>query len=156
MCFFGDKKKILFYDVEMDHWNYIIMPQHYSNFEFNYYAAAASLPNGDILITGGGASKTVFKISLKNQKIQITLLKSLNHSRKEHAAVYLNHRVFVMGGYNSESKEMLKSCEMYNPESDTWKIMASLNRVKCAFAATSANDRYIYAFGGFDGVRRLD
>lgn len=31
--------------------------------EYNYYAAAVSLPNGDIIISGGGVSKNVMLVS---------------------------------------------------------------------------------------------
>jgi hypothetical protein len=36
--------------------------------------------------------------------------------RKEHAVVYINNKVYALGGFNSISKEMLDTCEEYNIE----------------------------------------
>jgi kelch-like protein 10 len=48
--------------------------------------------------------------------------------RKEHAAVYLDGQVYVIGGYDGLSKTMLASCERYNFETDEWKMIELLNR----------------------------
>ena len=38
--------------------------------------------------------------------------------RKEHGTVYLQNRVYALGGYNSTSKQMLDSVEYYDFEKE--------------------------------------
>lgn len=76
--------------------------------------------------------------------------------RKEHAAVYLAGYVYVIGGFDGTQNLFMKTCERYNMERDKWKQVASLNTARCAFSASPINARFIYIFGGYDGLRRLD
>ena len=50
---------------------------------------------------------------------------------------------------------MLKSCECYNINTNQWKYIPEMSKSKCAFAATTVLDQYIYVIGGFDGKERL-
>ena len=54
ICFFGDRNKILIYELDKDRWKMFFCKS--TNLEFNYYSAAVSLPNGDAILTGGGDS----------------------------------------------------------------------------------------------------
>jgi kelch-like protein 10 len=72
---------------------------------------------------------------------------SLALPRKDH--------VYVLGGYDQQSKLMLKSCERYSLCHDVWEAIADMTEAKCAFAAASDGLSNIYIFGGFDGKRRL-
>ena len=65
--------------------------------EYNYYAAAVSLPSGDIIITGGGVSKNTMLIS-PSKGFTSQALKSMYFPRKEHACVYLDGFVYAIGG----------------------------------------------------------
>jgi hypothetical protein len=58
------------------------------------------LPTGDILMTGGGISNAVFLITFKKRFI-IMNKRPMAIPRKEHSAVVLNNKVYVLGGYNS-------------------------------------------------------
>lgn len=58
ITFFGDKNKIMLYDIDKNKWELKTLRS--TQYEFNYYAAAVTLPNGDALITGGGSSSCVF------------------------------------------------------------------------------------------------
>jgi len=42
----------------------------------------------------------------------------------------------VVGGYNSEKKKMVDSCEFYDFKSDRWQLTAKISTPKCAFAST--------------------
>ena len=64
ICFFGDTNKILIFDTQSEQWQ--IKTINKPNYEFLYYSAAVTLPNGDALITGGGSSVTVYQFL--NQK----------------------------------------------------------------------------------------
>ncbi|CAD8162651.1 unnamed protein product [Paramecium pentaurelia] len=153
ICFFGDKHKILIYNIENNEWTYKQMPN--NTLEYNYYAAAVSLPSGDIIITGGGVSRNTMLIS-PSKGFQSQALKSMYFPRKEHACVYLDGFVYAIGGYDGSAKQMLSCCEKYSLVSDEWKIIDPLQKQKCAFAAAAAINKFIYVFGGFDGRERLN
>ncbi|CAD8167625.1 unnamed protein product [Paramecium octaurelia] len=153
ICFFGDKHKILIYNIENNEWTYKQMPN--NTLEYNYYAAAVSLPSGDIIITGGGVSRNTMSIS-PSKGFQSQALKSMYFPRKEHACVYLDGFVYAIGGYDGSAKQMLSCCEKYSLVSDEWKIIDPLQKQKCAFAAAAAINKFIYVFGGFDGRERLN
>ncbi|CAD8161521.1 unnamed protein product [Paramecium pentaurelia] len=151
ICYFGEKHKILIYNIEKNDWQYRQMSN--NTFDYNYYAAAASLPNGDIIITGGGVSRNAMLIS-PSKGFQQQALKSMYYPRKEHACVYLDGFVYAIGGYDGTTKQMLSCCEKYSLVTDEWKMIDPLQKQKCAFAAATALNKYIYVFGGFDGRDR--
>mmetsp|Transcript_35370 Transcript_35370/g.31840 ORF Transcript_35370/g.31840 Transcript_35370/m.31840 type:complete len:125 (+) Transcript_35370:508-882(+) len=94
ICYFGEKNKVLSYNIEKDDWKLSHLPlgQHY---EFNYYSSAVTLPNGNVLITGGGISNSVCEVNLVSQGrnnppgVEINLRAPMNQTRKEHASVLL-------------------------------------------------------------------
>ena len=51
---------------------------------------------------------------------------------------------------------MLSSCERYNIKKGKWNYVATMCKNKCAFAATEVNNEFIYTFGGFNGLDRLN
>ena len=56
ICFFGDKNKIMCFDINAQKWE---LTNYYGDHEFKYYAAAVSIPDGSVLIVGGGSSNIV-------------------------------------------------------------------------------------------------
>ncbi|CAD8075185.1 unnamed protein product [Paramecium primaurelia] len=151
ICYFGEKHKILIYNIEKNDWQFRQMPN--NTFDYKYYAAAASLPNGDIIITGGGVSRNAMLIS-PSKGFQQQALKSMYYPRKEHACVYLDGYIYTIGGYDGTTKQMLSCCEKYSLVADEWKMIDPLQKQKCAFAAATSLNKYIYVFGGFDGRER--
>lgn len=154
--FFGEKNKILTYNIEKDEWDLHVMPNNniMNKFEFSYYSSATTLPNGKIVITGGGISNAVYEISIPNFKIQ--LKKPMKQTRKEHGSVYVNKAVYVLGGYDTFSSNFLSTCEKFNPDKNEWTFIKNMNIAKCAFAVTAVNNKYIFTFGGYDGKERLN
>ena len=68
LCFFGDTNKVIVLDLHDETWQ--IKTINKPNYEFLYYAAAVTLPNGDALITGGGSSQTVYQfLTQKNDLV---------------------------------------------------------------------------------------
>lgn len=61
LCFFGDKNKIMTYEVDKSKWELKKLDNR--SFEFNYYSAAVTLPTGEALVTGGGSSASVYLYS---------------------------------------------------------------------------------------------
>jgi len=165
ICFFGEKNKILIYGVERDEW--VLTHLSFGEIhEFNYYSSAATLPSGNILITGGGISNAVYQISFTNApggpsyKFQpqpkITQKPSMGQSRKEHASVFLQDSVYVLGGYDGMMNSFLSSCERFDLETNEWVPVANMLVPKCAFGATTLSNRYIFTLGGYDGNDRLN
>lgn len=110
LCFFGDTNKIMIFDIESQTW--AVRTLQNPNYEFLYYAAAVTLPNGDALITGGGSSTTVYQyVCEKDELIQ---KKPMSQMRKEHSAVICDNIVYVMGGYDGIQNVFLNSCESFN------------------------------------------
>ena len=56
ICFFGDRNKLLIYNIDKNSWKLYFIKDSKKDLEFNYYSAAVSLPNGDCILTGGGDS----------------------------------------------------------------------------------------------------
>ncbi len=63
ICYFGEKNKILMYNIDRDEWKLTQLP-YGQNYEFNYYSSACTLPNGTVLITGGGISNVVYQVMI--------------------------------------------------------------------------------------------
>jgi kelch-like protein 10 len=148
ICFFGDKNKIMAYKIVENTWE---LRQIDNRFEFNYYSASATLPNGSVLITGGGSSNSVFIYSER----KVFPACPMNQIRKEHAAVFINNYVYAIGGYDGVKNLFLSECEKYCILSNKWTNCASMQVPRCAFSATSVNNKYIFIFGGYDGNQRL-
>ena len=64
----------------------------------------------------------------------------------------LNGKIYACGGYDGSS--FLKSVEMYDPVSNKWTFVASMNvpRSRVALVANMGN---LYAIGGYDGMKNL-
>lgn len=148
LCFFGDKNQVMTLDLTTKQWDLRTL---FSQYEFNYYAAAVTLPDGSALITGGGSSSTV--LLYKDRKI----IKKTNMAqvRKEHASVYLSGCVYVIGGYDGQTGRFLREGERYNLLRDEWRMITPMNVARCAFSATAVNNKSVYIFGGYDGTIRL-
>ena len=63
-------------------------------------------------------------------------------------AVSLNGYIYVAGGYDGVSA--LSSVESYDPLSNTWRVVAPMQRARSAAAAVALSD-CIYVIGGHDG-----
>ena len=73
----------------------------------------------------------------------------LNEARKEFASVILNDgRVLVAGGYGVWWPGKLSSCEIYDPEAETWAITDSMNLRRTDFTLTRLTNGKILAVGG--------
>lgn len=151
--FFGEKNKILMYNILKEEWRLLFLPPSI-NVEFNYYSSSCTLPSGDVLITGGGISNSVYLFS--TQKALPFPRCPMIHTRKEHASVFLNSYVYVLGGYDGTTNQFLQTCERYDLEKDKWEPIPDMVLKKCAFGACTLNNRYIIVIGGYDGNARLD
>lgn len=91
----------------------------------------------------------------QHQQVKIIPKAAMHQSRKEHASVFLQGAVYVLGGYDGMMNIFLNSCERYDLETNEWTPVSSMLIPKCAFGATTLSNRYIFTLGGYDGSDRL-
>lgn len=65
---------------------------------------------------------------------------------------FVFHLFFLFLGYDGNS--FLRSCEVYNPNKDSWETVAPMN-VKRSRVALAANMGKLWAIGGYDGESNL-
>lgn len=65
-----------------------------------------------------------------------------------------DNKIYAIGGFGGPSNSCLDSAERYNPATNTWEVIASLNIPRRALSAVALPDG-IYAIGGFDGNNYL-
>lgn len=118
------------------------------------HRSAVTLSSGEVLITGGGFFNDVFLFSPKDCKIEVKA--SMKLIKKEHSSVYMNGKVYAIGGYDGPKAKFLKECEVYDVSKDEWDMIAPMNVAKCAFAASKLSDHEIFVCGGFDGENRVN
>ena len=68
-------------------------------------------------------------------------------------AVALGGKVYICGGFDGMSS--LNSVEMYDPETDEWTMVSSMEKHRSA-AGVVVLDNQIYAIGGHDGLSIFD
>jgi hypothetical protein len=71
----------------------------------------------------------------------------MNHVRIWHLALILNNgKILVMGG--EDGTNVLNSCELYDPSTNTWKLAASMNTPRQRFQACMLPDGRVFVAGG--------
>jgi N-acetylneuraminic acid mutarotase len=110
-----------------------------------YNHASIVLPNGNILVSGGvgnGAAKSCEIYDLQTQKWRLTA--SMNSGRENHKMFLLkNNKVIAVGGVEN------RSCEIFDPEIETWTDTDSLSTIKFLWEATlQLRDGNILVSGG--------
>ena len=89
----GDKNKLLIWDMERKSFEFqSVRLNEKSDFEFNLFSSACTLPDGSILLTGGGCSDRVYKLRIIKDEdkynIQVQEKQSMGQIRKEHVTLY--------------------------------------------------------------------
>ncbi|XP_055341972.1 kelch-like protein 3 [Paramacrobiotus metropolitanus] len=81
-------------------------------------------------------------------------LTSMRIWRYSVAYATLNGGIYAVGGYAQDSASMqpLTSVEVYDPNDDSWSVVASLPARRASLALVACEDR-LYAFGGENGAR---
>jgi N-acetylneuraminic acid mutarotase len=112
------------------------------------------------LIGGNDGEKLLNIVELYDYKYAKHYTKqSMKEERDELAVAKGNDgKIYAIGGYGgfpSQNKFCLKSVEVYNPLTDHWDYVASLNIPRRALTAVTLPDG-IYAIGGYDGINYLN
>jgi len=68
-------------------------------------------------------------------------------------AVALGGKVYICGGFDGTSS--LNSVETYDPETDEWTMISSMEKHRSASGVVMLNSQ-IYAIGGHDGLSIFD
>jgi hypothetical protein len=120
-----------------------------------YAHAAASLPNGDVLVTGGingdGYTGTgeIYNPAVGTWASTLNMQKA----REGHTAtLLLNGKVLVAGG-EGNGYALLASAELYDPSSGTWSRTGSLNAERANHTGTLLPNGKVLVVGGHgDGI----
>ena len=80
-------------------------------------------------------------------------LASMRGKREEHGlTIGPEGKIYAIGGFNGKSS--LATCERYNPETNRWEDIASLNCARRSLSAVGLPDG-VYALGGYSGEKYL-
>jgi hypothetical protein len=114
---------------------------------------ATLLPNGQVLVAGGGANCD-FCDPLASAELYDpvsgtwTVTGSLANARKEHTATLLpNGKVLVAGGYNGN---VLSSAQLYDPTTGLWTATGSMATARYSHSATLLPNGKVLVAGGWD------
>lgn len=100
--------------------------------------AAASLPNGHLLVVGGYDARGIAEGVLRECDIYDPWTETwrcaspLQRGRWGHGCAALGNRIYVVGGCSprlnapAAAMETLRSCEVYDPSTDSWTEVAPL------------------------------
>lgn len=78
----------------------------------------------------------------------------MNYRRRAHSLIYFNDFLYAISGV--DKLEMIKKCEKYDINLDKWIEIPELNYPRQNTALAIHNQRYLYAFCGYDGFRNVD
>lgn len=117
---------------------------------------ATLLLNGNILVTGGNH---FMDLSLNSAEIYDlstniwTVVASMNQARHSHTAILLpNHKVLITGGFDHDISvydHTWSSTEVYDPDTNTWTMMAPMNVARATHTANFLPDGRIMVIGGY-------
>ena len=117
------------------------------------FHTATLLPNGKVLVAGGGetAVSPEHRGTVRPRHGTWTATGSLTTARDWHTATLLpNGKVLVAGGYDSGT--VLTSAELYDPASGTWSATGNLTTARTYHTATLLPNGKVLVAGGTNGV----
>jgi hypothetical protein len=99
-------------------------------------------------------SLTVTITPVATPPVALDLGGDMTVARSDHASVLLpDGRVLVMGG--TDSVNVLKSSELFNPANQTWTASADMKVARRGHSATLLDNGKVLVTGGFDGKTAL-
>lgn len=131
-------------------------------------SAAASLPDGRLLVVGGYNERGIVEGLLRSCELYDPFRREwakagaakLQRSRWGHGCAALRGHVYAVGGCSLRvgaepregSMETLRCCEVYDPMLDAWSFSAPLQVARSGSRVVGIRDRYLAAVGGCDDV----
>jgi N-acetylneuraminic acid mutarotase len=118
-----------------------------------------TLPNGNVLLSGGAAPFPTNEAELYNAATgQWSNTGSLLKRRALKPVTLLHSgKALVVGGRGANTRhvKVFNSAELYDPATGKWNGTASLNTARWAHTATLLSDGKVLVVGGHDGIGHL-
>ncbi|RKH13279.1 hypothetical protein D7X74_22120 [Corallococcus sp. CA047B] len=114
------------------------------------HAAAASLNNGKVLVSGGVTSSGDWRSAETYTPAQDTwtIVAPMSTPRVRHTATWIvNDKVLVVGGNNTTSAQGLASAEIFDAATGTWTTVAPPSFPYSEHSATRLNDGRVLVLG---------
>lgn len=141
-----------------------------TNLDFLPFCGFAYLPNFHIMSIGGLNNKIPGKHTFSSRWVKIKIenynyekldnlitydcedLRPMKVKRGLMGTVFMNGHVYVAGGVTQkmgdQKSAVINKCERYNLETDTWDVIAPMNKKRKNTSLWSFGNKHIYAFGG--------
>ena len=106
---------------------------------------ATSTNNGKIYVTGG-SSFVKDPVMLSSAEVYDTVsnkwtsLPNMDEKREGCAAVSIDGKVYVVGGYD-EHQRYLASCEMFDPDTNRWTRLPAMTQSRSYCAACAIDNK---------------
>ncbi len=117
---------------------------------------ATLLPDGRVLVAGGFNHSSYMNTAELYDPDTGTWAQAgtMNAARGSHTATLLpNGKILVTGGYGTSDKTLgkaLNTTEIYDPRSDTWTQVRTMNSHRAQHTATSLSDGNVLVAGGLN------
>ncbi len=90
-------------------------------------ATLSRLPNGNLLIAGGGLTKEISTCEMYDLKIaKWVIVESMNKLRANHTATALLNGLILISGGSSATGKIERSCELFDTRTMKWSMSDSL------------------------------
>jgi hypothetical protein len=116
---------------------------------FPVHFSVVFIPENKSYFLLGGPPDENFRIFYSNRKLCFSNCQ-MPTFRNFFSVIYYSQKVFVFGGYESNLKSQLRSCEYYNTTTGKWFSIANMKIARSQSAACRINDQHILVFGGYN------
>lgn len=158
------RKEFIVYLIENNQVNVV---NYKNDFLIPSYARWIEISGNKLILTGGEKdyieslnSTYMFKFSnyedYDQESFQAKVYQKADmlYKRRAHNLIYLNDYIYAISGV--DKLEMIKKCEKYDIYNDKWIETPGLNYPRQNAALACHNQRYLYAFAGYDGFNNVD
>lgn len=93
------------------------------SFKFRYYCSICEIPNGSVMVTGGGNSHSPWStvadvLSINTKTLKVSGKPSMITNRYGHSSIYSRDYLYVIGGCNDNK---LHKCERFHISKNRWE-----------------------------------
>lgn len=71
----------------------------------------------------------------------------MNHGRIEHNLIFLDEKIYAIGGYTNEG-QITSTCEVYSAKENKWTLISDMPAPCINASVCTFRNRWIYKFGG--------
>jgi len=122
------------------------------NHVFPQLSSWVQLPSGSLFFTGGinpSSSKYESRcFEIDPEALTVENRPSMNVTRHSHGSLYIEGKVYAIGGYNDN--DIVSQCEVYDCDEEVWTSIQSMPFSLYSFGITeNVQKRSLLAFGGY-------